>query len=135
MPEQSDDLALEGVEIERLADALNGRTSTGPRPLRRAGNRVARTRWRAPLAALNTAFATDGIVIRATGKAAKPISLIYLHRTRPRTRSCTMWCGWSRARGHVLENGPAAARFNKCMEIDVADGARLPPCARAGPRP
>jgi Fe-S cluster assembly protein SufD len=23
----------------------------------------------------------------------------------------------------VLENGPAAARFNKCMEIDVADGA------------
>jgi Fe-S cluster assembly protein SufD len=25
-----------------------------------------------PLAALNTAFATDGIVIRATGKAAKP---------------------------------------------------------------
>jgi Fe-S cluster assembly protein SufD len=22
----------------------------------------------------------------------------------------------------VLENGPAAARFNKCMEIDVADG-------------
>ena len=25
----------------------------------------------------------------------------------------------------VLENGPAAARFNKCMEIDVADGGRF----------
>ncbi len=22
----------------------------------------------------------------------------------------------------MLENGPAAARFNKCMEIDIADG-------------
>ena len=33
-----------------------------------------------PLAALNTAFASDGLVIRASGKAAKPIALEYLHR-------------------------------------------------------
>jgi Fe-S cluster assembly protein SufD len=38
--------------------------------------------------------------------------------------SCTIWSGWSRGPTvTVLENGPAAARFNKCMEIDVADGA------------
>ena len=32
-----------------------------------------------PFAALNTAYATDGVVIRATGKAKRPVSLVYLH--------------------------------------------------------
>ena len=30
---------------------------------------------------------------------------------------------WKRAPMTLLENGPAAARFNKVMEVDVADGA------------
>ena len=34
-----------------------------------------------PLAVLNTAFATDGLLIRVTGKAAKPVSLIYVHNS------------------------------------------------------
>ena len=34
-----------------------------------------------PLAALNTAMATDGVVIRVTGKAQKPVNLIYLHKS------------------------------------------------------
>jgi Fe-S cluster assembly protein SufD len=77
-----------------------------------------------PLAALNTACATDGIVIRATARAARPISLIYLHRDE--TSDATLHHLVRVEPGAdvtVLENGPAAARFNKCMEIDVADGA------------
>jgi Fe-S cluster assembly protein SufD len=77
-----------------------------------------------PLAALNTGFATDGIVIRATGKAARPISLIYLHRDETSDAILHHLVRVEPgAEVTVLENGPAAARFNKCMEIDVADGA------------
>ncbi len=120
--EKSDDLALAGIEIERLSDALakdihwatklyGTREAAGQDPVAR------------PLAAMNTAFATDGIVIRATGKAVKPVALIYLHRDE--TSDAILHHVVRVETGAeltVLEVGPAAARFNKCMEIDVADG-------------
>lgn len=121
-PEKSDDLTMAGLEIERLQDALAkdihwAKDLYGTREL--AGqDPVAR-----PLAALNTAFATDGIVIRATGKAEKPVALIYLHKDETSDailhHLVRVETG---AELTVLEVGPAAARFNKCMEIDVADG-------------
>ncbi|MBT8460096.1 MAG: Fe-S cluster assembly protein SufD, partial [Boseongicola sp.] len=77
-----------------------------------------------PFAAMNTAFASDGIVIRATGKVSKPISLVYLHEN---TSSDAILHFVVRVEEGadltILENGPAAARFNKCMEIDIADRA------------
>jgi len=118
----SDDLSLAGIEIARLDTAMRAdihwaRDLYGT--LEQAGQApVAR-----PHAALNTAFATDGLVIRATGRAARPVALIYLHRD-----------GASDAILHhvvrvekgaeltVLEDGPAAARFNQVIEVDVADG-------------
>ena len=121
--EASDDLALAGVEIERLSDAMSadihwvkdlyGTLETrGQTPVQR------------PLAALNTAFATDGIVLRATGKGAKPVSLVYLHKSET-SDAILHHCIKVDAGADltVLENGPAAARFNKVMEIEVADGA------------
>ncbi len=75
-------------------------------------------------------------LIRVTGKAAKPVSLIYLHRDE--TSDAILHHLIKVEEGAeltVLENGPAAARFNKCMEVDVADGGGVPPCPRAGPRP
>ncbi len=117
----SDDLSLEGVTIERLADVQStdihwAKDVYGV--LETAGqDPVAR-----PLAALNTAFAHDGVVIRATGKVAKPISLVYLHRDE--TSDTTLHHVVRVEDGAevtILENGPAAARFNKCMEISVAD--------------
>ena len=119
----SDDPALAGVTIERLADvarrdihwakdAYGVLEARGQSPVSR------------PLAALNTAFAADGVVIHATGKAAKPVSLIYLHRD---TRSDAMLHHLVRldagAELTLLENGPAAARFNKVLEVEIADGA------------
>lgn len=124
-PAQSDPLAGEGIEIERLADALDcdihwareaygALESRGQTPVER------------PFAALNTAFATDGVVIRATGPVARPVHLVHLHaapgsdavlhhlvRVEPGA-SLTL-----------LESGPAAARFNKAMEVEVGDGAEF----------
>lgn len=117
----SDDLAMDGVTIERLSDVMAhdihwvrdiyGVLETkGQDPVER------------PLAALNTAFADDGIVIHATGQAARPISLIYLHRD---TSSDAMLHHVVRvdegASVTVLENGAAAARFNSVMEVEIAD--------------
>ncbi|MDQ1847936.1 Fe-S cluster assembly protein SufD [Gemmobacter fulvus] len=121
----SDDLALAGIEIDRLAttdrtdihwaQALYGVLET------RGQTPVAR-----PLAALNTATATDGVLIRVTGKPAKPVSLIYLHADE--TSDATLHhCIKVEAGAEItlLENGPAAARFNQVMEVEVADGARF----------
>jgi Fe-S cluster assembly protein SufD len=121
-PAQSDDLSLEGVEIDRLSEAgcadihwardLYGVLET------RGQNPVLR-----PLAALNTACATDGILLRVTGKVSKPVSLIYLRRSE--TSDAVLHHAVRVESGGevtVLENGPAAARLNTCMEIDVADG-------------
>ena len=120
-PAQSDDLALAGVEIALLSEVMTkdlhwAREHYGL--LEAAGqDPVAR-----PLAALNTAYAQDGVVIRATGRVAKPINLVYLHRD---TGSDAILHHVLRvdsgAEVTLLENGPAAARFNKVMEVSVAD--------------
>ncbi len=118
--EASDELAGEGIEISRLADSgdlhwardsygtLEGR---GHDPVHR------------PLAALNTAFATDGILIRATDKVSRPVALQYYHRDET---SDAILHNLVRVEPGadltLIETGPAAARFNKLMEVDVADG-------------
>ena len=118
----SDDLTLEGVEIERLSDAM-AKDIHWARDIYGKLEMAGQTPVARPLAALNTAYASDGVVIRATGKVAKPISLVYLHRDE--TSDAILHHVVRVEEGAdltVLENGPAAARFNKCMEISVADG-------------
>jgi Fe-S cluster assembly protein SufD len=122
--EASDDLALEGVAIDRLASAdadihwardLYGVLETnGQKPVSRS------------LATLNTAFATDGVLIHVTGATSKPINLVYLHKS---TSSDVMLHHVIKldagADLTILETGPAAARFNTVTEVDVADGAKF----------
>ncbi|MDX8352080.1 SufB/SufD family protein [Cognatiyoonia sp. IB215182] len=118
----SDDLSAEGVEIERLADAMQADIhwvkdiygvleARGQKPVER------------PLAALNTALATDGVVIRATGKVSKPINFIYLHQDVASDavlhNVVKVDAG---AEVTLLETGPAAARFSKQLEVEVAEG-------------
>ncbi len=119
-PAASDDPTLAGVEISRLAmggaDWAQGFYGT----LEAAGQiPVVR-----PLAALNSAFATDGVLIRVTDRAARPVALIYVHKSET---SDAMLHHCIRvepgASLTLLENGPAAARFNKVMEVEVGDGA------------
>jgi len=121
--EASDDLSLEGVSIERLAatadvdihwakDLYGVLETNGQTPVER------------PLAALNTAYATDGVLIHVTGKPSKPIALTYRHVASTSDailhHVIKLDAG---AEVTILENGPAAARFNKCMEVEVADTA------------
>lgn len=124
-PDRSDDLTLEGVEIDRLEDVCCTREHWAEDLYgtleARGQNPVAR-----PLAALNTAYAGDGVTIRVTGKPSKPISLIYTHVDE----AADVFLHHvvrveSGAVATILENGPAAARFNKCIEIDIADGGTL----------
>ncbi|KCV83771.1 protein SufD [Actibacterium atlanticum] len=121
----SDEIALEGLEIERLAEAgqadihwakdIYGKLEErGQDPVQR------------PLATLNTAFATDGVLIRATGKVSKPVQLVYLHQDENSDAILHHVIRVEEgAELTILENGPAAARFNKVMEVDVADRAEF----------
>jgi Fe-S cluster assembly protein SufD len=120
---RSDDLTMSGVEIARLAtagvadihwarDLYGTLEARGQTPVQR------------PLAALNTAFATDGVLIRVTGRATKPVALIYEHNSM--TSDAILHHCIKIEDGAaltVLESGPSAARFIKVMEVDVAEGA------------
>ncbi|MEO0989557.1 MAG: Fe-S cluster assembly protein SufD [Pseudomonadota bacterium] len=123
--EASDDLSLEGVTIDRLAETAKADIhwakdlygvleARGQNPVER------------PLAALNTAFAGDGVLIHATGPVSKPISFIYHHNSET-SDAILHHCikVESGASVTILENGPAAARFNKVMEVDVAGGGQF----------
>ncbi len=118
----SDDPDLAGVEIERLAEA--GKTDIHwSRDVYGVLEARGQTPVRRPFAALNTAFAQDGVLIRVTGKAARPVHLVYLHESE--TSDAILHHCIKVEQGAeltVLENGPGAARFNKVMEVDIADG-------------
>jgi len=120
--EASDDPALAGVEISRLAE-MQGQDSHWATEVYGILEAQGQEPVERPLAALNTAFATDGVLIRATGRAEKPVSLIYLHKSE-NSDAILHHCIKVEAGADLtfLENGPAAARFNKVMEVDIADG-------------
>lgn len=118
----SDALDLEGIEIHRLADApdvLWARDIYGVLETR-GQTPVAR-----PLASLNTACATDGVLIRVTQTPRKPISLIYRHVSET-SDAMLHHCIKIEPQASVtiLETGAAAARFNACMEVEVAANAQ-----------
>jgi Fe-S cluster assembly protein SufD len=122
-PDLSSAGAVEGVTIDLLpaaladpghwAQDLYGRLeAAGQSPVPR------------PLAALNTAVAPQGAVIRVTGRVPKPVHLRHLHRSE--TSDALMHHLVRVEPGGFLtlvESGAAAARWNKVLEVDVADDA------------
>ena len=121
----SGDLTSAGVEIDLLSTTSSldihwARESYGT--LEQRGQSPVQR----PLGALNTAFATEGVLIRVTAKTARPVSLVYLRRSDAADvimhHCIKLEPG---AELTLLENGPAAARLNMVMEVDVADGARF----------
>lgn len=120
-PSASDTLALDGVEITRLAEAKAGHWAEGLYGRLEADGQTPVPR---PLAAFNSAYASDGVLIRVLATPAKPISLIYAHKSETSDailhHVIRVEPG---ARLTLLENGPAAARFNKVLEVDLAEGA------------
>ncbi|KXF91889.1 SufB/SufD family protein [Phaeobacter inhibens] len=121
----SDELALEGISIDRIAD-ICAKDIHWAKDLYGVLEARGQTPVARPLAALNTAFAQDGVAIRVTGTPSKPVSLIYRHASEDSDAILHHVIRVeSGATATILENGPAASRFNKCMEIDVADGGSL----------
>lgn len=119
----SDDLSLEGVEIATLATADAGHwaadlfgslEAAGQSPVKR------------PFAALNTAAAPDGLLIRVTGRPSKPVHV--LHRRRAADADA-MWHHVVRVESGaeltLLESGMVGARSNGLIEVDLAPGAKL----------
>jgi Fe-S cluster assembly protein SufD len=124
-PERSDDPAGAGVEIERLADAAT-KDLHWARDLYGVLEARGQDPVDRPLAALNTAYAPDGVLIRATGRAARPVSIVYVQESDS-SDAMLHHCikVESGAELTVLEDGPAAARFNTAMEVDVAADGRF----------
>lgn len=119
----SDALEGTGLEVDRLAvaaerdihwaQALFGTLETaGHDPVAR------------PLAALNTAFAEDGVILRAAGIVERPVHIV--HRHVDATADVMLHHlvrVESGASLTLLESGAAAARLNTVMEVDLGDGA------------
>ncbi len=122
-PDLSDDLSGENLEIQTLADAMDTDIhwakdifgvleSRGQLPVAR------------PFAALNTAMAEQGFVLRATGKVSKPVAFRYLRSENTAQAMIHHVIKLDKAAELTLfENGPGAARINTCMEVEVADNA------------
>jgi len=124
-PEASDVPDGAGLEIMRLSEAMatdihwardlyGTLEAAGQMPVKR------------PFAALNTAAASDGMVIRVTGKIERPVAFVYLQGAEQGDASLHHLIRVEPgAELTVLESGPGAARFNKCIEVDVAEGGRF----------
>jgi Fe-S cluster assembly protein SufD len=117
----SDNPDLAGLEITPVADVA-GDPDHWASGLYARLEENGQTPVSRPLAILNSATASQGVAIRATGKVAKPVNLVYLRNSE---LSDAMIHHVIRvepgATLTVLENGPAAARLNSVMEVDVAD--------------
>ena len=124
-PAQSDDPEAEGLEITRLAQAaeadIHWASDYYGALEARGQNPVPRS-----LAALNTATATEGVLIRATGRCEKPVSLIYKRRDPSAGANLHHVIRVEPgAEMTLLENGPLAARGASVAEISLGEGAVL----------
>lgn len=89
----SDDLALDGIKVERLADATSD--LHWARDLYGTLEERGQTPVPRPLAALNTAFAKDGILIHVTGTPqSRSTSSIAAH-PKLRTQCCIIASRWT----------------------------------------
>ncbi|WP_448326052.1 Fe-S cluster assembly protein SufD [Sulfitobacter sp. M13] len=118
----SDALALDGITIERLSQA--DADLHWARDLYGTLEKNGQTPVARPLAALNTAFAPDGVLIHVTDKVSKPVNIIY--RRTSETADVMLHSVIKLDAGAeftLLENGPVAARFNGVLEVEVGDNA------------
>ncbi len=121
----SDDPSLAGVEITLLsqADRADIHWAKGLYGTLEASGQTPVAR---PFAALNTAAAAEGLLIRVTGKAPRPLHISYrqsdaasdvhLHHCIRLEPGADLT---------LLETGTAGARANLVLEADLAEGASL----------
>ena len=123
--ENSDDPTLAGVEIARLSEADEADIHWA-KPYYGALEAAGHVPVARPLAALNTAAAREGVLIRVTGKADRPVHISY--RQASETSDVTLHHCIRLEEGAeltLLETGTPGARANVVMEVDVAENARF----------
>ena len=102
------------LDIHWAADLYGAIEAKGQKPVSR------------PLAALNTAFASEGLLVHVKGALSKPISLIYLQNSDCADVTLHHVIKVDEgASATVLESGAVGARSNIVIEADIKDGARL----------
>ncbi len=122
---QSDDLAGSGLEISILSQSVAAdiHWAQGLYGVLEARGQSPVAR---PLATLNSAFATEGVLIRVSQKVTRAVSLEYRHISDT-SDAILHHCIKIEpgAELTLLESGPGAARFNTVTEIDVGSGGRF----------
>jgi Fe-S cluster assembly protein SufD len=128
----SDAVTLEDADIERLAAV------TADIHWARGLYGVLEARGQAPvprpLAALNTATATDGVLVRVTGRPAQALRLCY--RQASDVSDVVLHHAVRLEPGAeltLIETGTGGARVNIVLEVDLAEGARFHHVRAQGP--
>jgi Fe-S cluster assembly protein SufD len=123
VPERSDAVAVEGLEIQPLGEALRTDIHWAREVFGRLEERGQDPVHR-PLAALNTAQATEGFAIRVTGVVKRPIAFVY-ERSADAADAVVHHVVRLEEKADLtlIETGPAASRFSCVTEVDIADGA------------
>lgn len=121
----SDPLTLDGAQIDILSvvEAQADHWAAGLYGVLEAKGQKPVVR---PLAALNTAVAQDGVLIRVTGRPARPIHIIHERGT---DSADVVFHHVVRLEPDsevtLLETGTTGARSNAVLEVDLAEGARF----------
>ncbi|ADO42593.1 SufB/SufD family protein [Ketogulonicigenium vulgare] len=119
----SDLPALEGVEVDTLATALS-EDAHWAKDLFGTLEAKGQVPVQRPLAALNTAFAYSGLVLRVKAVVETPIKIIYRQSATAADAFVRHLIWLEEGAGlTLLEVGTGAARFNSVTEVEVADHA------------
>ncbi len=132
----SPDLAGQGIEVQRLATLKPGAEPGWAKALFGRLELLAQTPVPRPFATLATAAATDGILLRVTGRVERPVHLDYRHSGSVTDAVLHHLVQLEPdAELTLLETGSAAHRFVTLAEVDVAKGARFHHVRLQGPDP
>ena len=119
---KSDSLPAEHLEfspISSLSDIEGSWASDFYGTLEREGQ----TPINRPLAMINTAYAKDGVTLLVSGDISKPVHLIY-ENSSSESDVNIHHCIKVKAGANLtlIESGEASLRFNKVLEVEVAEG-------------
>ncbi|MCI4665550.1 MAG: SufD family Fe-S cluster assembly protein [Neomegalonema sp.] len=120
-PDLSDDLSVAGLEIATLGQGAPDWASS----LIGALESRAQAPVERPLATLTAAAATDGVALRAVGKAAKPLHIQHLAASDGVAAFRAAVMIEEGAEATILESGPGGIRHLSLIEAQIAKGGAL----------
>ncbi len=130
-PDLSDDLAQDGLTVTTLSETLQQDISFA-RDLFGQLEAAGQEKVVRPLAALNTACATEGLVLHVTGEVAEPVHLRHDHVGEGSSLLHHLIRVESGGSLLLLESGTVTS---KVLEVDIADGGSFQHVRiQAGPR-